>query len=125
MALKTGVEILEGIRYKLRMMGVPIEGYCHTFVDNNSVVTNTSMPESTLKKKSNSIAYNFCRAKSAAGIFRAAWVESANNIADMMTKVHTGPVRDKLRRMVMYPGNLHTELKRQIQAMSLHFKIYV
>src|SRR5210317_308919 len=38
MALKTGVEMLEGLRFKLQMMGVPIEGYCHTFVDNNSVV---------------------------------------------------------------------------------------
>jgi len=37
MALKTGVEILQGLRYKLRMMGVPIDGYCHTLVDNKSV----------------------------------------------------------------------------------------
>ena len=58
MALKTGVELLEGLVYKLQMMGVPIEGYCHTCVDNMSVVNNTSVPESVLKKKSNSIAYN-------------------------------------------------------------------
>jgi len=61
MALKTGVEMLEGLRFKLQMMGVPIEGYCHTFADNNSVVCNGSMPESTLRKKSNSVAYNYVR----------------------------------------------------------------
>jgi len=51
MALKTSVELLEGLIYKLLMMGVPIEGYCHTFVDNMSVVNNTSVPEYVLKKK--------------------------------------------------------------------------
>ena len=51
MALNTGVELLEGLSYKLQMMGVPIEGYCHTCVDNMSVVNNTSVPESVLKKK--------------------------------------------------------------------------
>ena len=51
MALKTGVELLEGLIYKLQMMGVPIEGYCHTCVDNMSVVNNTSILESVLKKK--------------------------------------------------------------------------
>jgi len=43
MALKTGVELLEGLIYKLKMMGVPIEGYCHTCVDNMSVFNNASV----------------------------------------------------------------------------------
>jgi len=59
MALKNGVELLEGPIYKIQMMGVPIEGYCHTCVHNMSVVNNTSIPESTLKKKSKSIAYHY------------------------------------------------------------------
>jgi hypothetical protein len=49
-ALKTGVEIEKGLRYKLRMMGIPLEGDAHVRVDNMSVVKNTSVPESTLKK---------------------------------------------------------------------------
>jgi hypothetical protein len=36
--MKTGVEITEGLRYKLRMMGVPLDGPAHVKVDNMSVV---------------------------------------------------------------------------------------
>ena len=49
MACKTAVEQLEGLHYKLRMMGVPIDGYAHMKIDNMSFVNNTSTPESTLK----------------------------------------------------------------------------
>ncbi len=43
------VELIEGLRYKLRMFGIPIEGPTNVFCDNQSVVTNTTKPESTLK----------------------------------------------------------------------------
>ena len=52
-AIKTGVEALIGIRYKLHMMGVPLNGPTYVYGDNMSVIYNTSRPESTLKKKSN------------------------------------------------------------------------
>jgi hypothetical protein len=61
------VEICEGLRYKLRMMGVPLDGHTHVKADNMSVVKNTSNPESMLKKKSNSIAYHYVRERAAAG----------------------------------------------------------
>ena len=57
-ALKAGVEALRGLRYKLRMMGVPIRGPTFIYGDNMSVIYNTSRPESTLKKKCNSICYH-------------------------------------------------------------------
>jgi hypothetical protein len=41
-AMKHGIENLRGIRYKLRMMGVPIDGAARIFGDNMSVVTNLS-----------------------------------------------------------------------------------
>ena len=58
-ASKTGIEMIKGLRYKLRMMGIPIEGHAHVRIDNMSVVNNTMKPESMLKKKSNAIAYHF------------------------------------------------------------------
>ncbi len=85
-ALKTGIEIVKGMRYKLRMLGVPIDGHAHMRVDNMSVVKNSSVPESVLKKKSNSIAYHFVRESVAARIARVAYEESGNNKADMLTK---------------------------------------
>eukprot|EP00804_Cyclotella_cryptica_P014224 CCRYP_005635-RA/>CCRYP_005635-RA protein AED:0.45 eAED:0.45 QI:0/-1/0/1/-1/0/1/0/94 len=56
--MKHGIENLLGIHYKLRMMGLPIQGTSYVYGDNMSVVTHTSKPESTLKKKSNSICYH-------------------------------------------------------------------
>lgn len=116
MALKTAVELLEGLRYKLRMMGVPLEGYAFVFVDNQSVLANTSRPESTLKKKSNSIAYNYCRSVAAADIYRSGYVPTDQNWSDMLTKIHTGPKRAELREGIMYPGDTESkkEAKRQV-----------
>jgi hypothetical protein len=102
MALKTGMELLEGIRYKLRMMGIGIDGHAHVRVDNMSVVTNSSVPESTLKKKSNSIAYHYVRSKVAADIARIAYEPTGSNLADMLTKIQSGPVRQNLVRQVLY-----------------------
>ncbi len=54
-AMKLGMEVLRGIRYKLRMMGVPIAGPTYIYGDNMPVIHNTQQPESTLKKKNLSI----------------------------------------------------------------------
>ena len=59
--MKQGVEALRGIRFKLRMMGIKIDGPTYVYGDNMSVIHNTSKPESILKKKSNSICYTFVR----------------------------------------------------------------
>jgi hypothetical protein len=59
-AMKTGIELVVGLCYKLQMMGIPLDGSTCVLADNMSVVNNTSCPESQLKKKSNSIAYHFC-----------------------------------------------------------------
>jgi hypothetical protein len=102
MALKTGVELLEALRYKLRMMGVPIERYTQVKVDNVSVVNNTSVPESTLKKKSNSIAFHYVRSKCAADVCRISYKSTKTNLADMLTNAQSGPVRQNLASNVMF-----------------------
>jgi hypothetical protein len=43
-AAKTSIEMVEGLRYKLRMMGVAIDGATSVFCDNASVVQNSSNP---------------------------------------------------------------------------------
>jgi hypothetical protein len=86
-ALKTAVELIKGLRYKLRMMGIPLDGHAHVRVDNMSVVNNTTAPESTLKKKSNAIAYHFVQESVAAGIIKVGYETSKTNIADMLTKI--------------------------------------
>ena len=58
MAMKTAVEANWGFCYKLQMMGVPLDGLTYIYGDNMSILHNVGNPGSTLKKKSNSIAYH-------------------------------------------------------------------
>jgi hypothetical protein len=102
-AMKIGVEALRGLRYKLRMMGVPISGPSAVYGDNMSVVHNTQRPESTLKKKSNSICYHFVREAVAMGECRIAHISTHENVADIATKlIPGGQKRDHLVGKVLY-----------------------
>ena len=48
-AAKQAVELIMEVRYALRMMGVPFDGPALMLGNNNSVVLNTTMPNSMLK----------------------------------------------------------------------------
>jgi hypothetical protein len=85
-ALRTAVELIIGLQYKLRMFGVPLAGPANVFCDNQSVVHNASTPESTLAKKHNAICYHCVREAAAASIVRAAKEDSKTNLADGLTK---------------------------------------
>ena len=102
-ALKTAMELVEGLRYKLRMMGVPLEGPCHMKVDNMSVVHNCSNPASQLKKKSNAIAYHYVRERCAGRepVARVSYIPSEDNSSDQCTNLQPGPVRKRLAEMVL------------------------
>ena len=63
-AMKQGMEASRGLRYKLHMMGVPIVGPTYTYSDNMSTIHNIQHPDSTSKKKSNSICYHAIRESS-------------------------------------------------------------
>jgi hypothetical protein len=102
-ALKIATEILRGLHYKLRMMGIPIAGPSYVYCDNNSVVTNSTTPASTLKKKSNSIAYHAVRWSVAADEQRVTYVPSEDNVGDILTKpLPGGYKRDSLVRRVLH-----------------------
>ena len=57
-AMHIAVEMIKALRYKLRMFSIPIDGSANVFCDNKSVVTRGTIPDSTLKKKHNLIAYH-------------------------------------------------------------------
>ena len=86
-AAKIAVEQVEGLRYKLRMMGIPVDGPTNFFCDNESVVTNSSKPESPLKKKHCAIAYHRVREAQARRVVRVAWEDTESNLADLFTKM--------------------------------------
>jgi hypothetical protein len=99
--MKTAVELTEGLRYKLRMMGVPVDGPTGILADNMSVVHNCSNPASQLKKKSNSIAYHYVRERAAMDVV-SEYIKTTENLADMFTKSQPGPVRKRLADQVLY-----------------------
>ena len=67
------------------MMGIPVIGCSLLYGDHQSVLCNTCIPDSTLKKKNHAIAYQFVRE----GVAREEWVtgyvKSENNSADTLT----------------------------------------
>ena len=102
-AMKHGVEALRGLRYKLRMMGVPISGPSYIYGDNMSVIYNTQRPDSTLKKKSNSVCYHFVREAVAMGECVTGHVPTNENPADITTKIISGGAkRDSIVRKLLY-----------------------
>jgi hypothetical protein len=78
--------MIDGLRYKLQMMGVQVDGPTNVFCDNESVVKNSTRPGSTLKKKHNAIAYHRVRKAQAAGDVRIAKEDGTTNLADILTK---------------------------------------
>ena len=69
------------------MMGVPLDGEMNVFCNNESVFKSSMLPESTLKKKHNSIAYHCTHETQAANIVCIAWEKSNMNRADLLTKL--------------------------------------
>ena len=104
LALKTCLEDVEHIRFKLRMFGVPImEGHAtNVFCDNEAVVKNSCNVDSTLNKKHSSVAYHFTRWCVAAGVATLGWISSQENLADAFTKRLSATVRDYLFGNWMY-----------------------
>jgi hypothetical protein len=94
--MKHGIKTLRGLRYKIHMMGVPLSGPTYIYGDNKSQVTNSSRPESTLKKKCNLIFYHPIRELVAMGETLLAHIRNGENLADFLTKMTSGAKRRKL-----------------------------
>ena len=85
-AARIATELIMELRYQLRMIGVPIDGPAVMFGDNQSVVLNTTVPSSVLKKKHHACAYHRVREAIAANILVFRHIRSEENFADILTK---------------------------------------
>ena len=72
--------------YVLRMLGVPLDGPALMLGDNMSVIVNTSIPSSQLKKKHNATAYHHVCESIAAKILHFAHIPLTANSTDCLTK---------------------------------------
>ena len=77
-------------------------GPTYIYGDNMSVINNTSKPESTLKKKSNSICFHAARASVASGESLTSHIRTHHNSADLLTKVTYGNKRRTLVNGLLY-----------------------
>jgi hypothetical protein len=95
MAMKAATEYVRGLRFKLRMMGIPVECHTHIYGDNQSVLANTTMPHA--------MAFHFVREGTARDEWRTAYINTHDNPSDMLTKVlPSGEKRRKFCRLVLY-----------------------
>ena len=102
MAMKRGAEHARGLRYKLRMMGIPAELPAFAYAGSKPAIASSSVPEPTLKKKSNSIAYNFVREGCAADEWRITYISASSNPSGLVAKcLAPGEKREKFVGMLV------------------------
>ena len=103
-AARVATEMVMELRYTLRSLGVPLDGPGLLFGDNQSVVTNTTLPSSTLKKKHNAIAYHKVRETIASGAMAFIHIPGTINPADLLTKPLGPHIHNKLVHPLLH-GN--------------------
>ena len=74
-------------------MGVLIVGPTYTYGDNMSTIHNMQRPDSTIKKKSNSICYHAIREAVVMQEILTGHVRTDENAADLLTKVVSGGIK--------------------------------
>jgi hypothetical protein len=100
--MKHGIEKLQGLCYKLCMMGIPLTEPSYIFTDNKSQVPSLTIPELTLKKKCNSIFYHVVRESVAMGESLITHINPDDNLSDLMTKVTRGSKRCQSVGNILY-----------------------
>jgi hypothetical protein len=114
-AMKNGMEALRGLRYKVRMMGVHLDGPCYINGDNMSVIHNTQQPESVLKKKLNSVCYHTVREAVAVGECLTSHISTNDNPANLCTKIIPGGQKQARSFGRSHPSHLMLPLRRGSQ----------
>ena len=85
-AARIATEQIMDIRYTLMAMGVPVEQTSWLLGYNGSVIMQSTIPHSVLKKRHNALAYHKVRWAIAAKIMKFCKVAGTENIADVLTK---------------------------------------
>ena len=90
-ATRTAVDQIIANRITLRYLGVPVKGSSLLFGDNESVVTNSTVPHSKLGRRHTALAYHRTREAIAAGILRYHHIDGNKNPADILSKHWDNP----------------------------------
>ena len=95
----------------LRLMGGNVDDTSLPLGDNRSVVINTTIPISVLKKKHCALSYHKVRETISCGILRFTHIESTQNYSDLLTKAlprikFYSLVEPSLFRQPIHKGNI-------------------
>ena len=101
-AARIAVEIILEVRFTLRMMGIPVEKTSWLLGDNMSVLLNTTIPSSMLKKKHLGVSYHRVREAIAARIILFSHIPSESNFADLLTKPLSSHLHNKLTKQLLF-----------------------
>ena len=85
-AARTAVEQIMDLRFTLRSLGVCLDEVSWMFGDNQSVITSSTIPHSTLSKRWNALSYHRVREAVASGFLRFEHLHTTQNCADSLTK---------------------------------------
>ena len=85
--VRTMIEIILGLHYKLRIFGIPIDSSCNIYCDNEAVTKSSMKPHATLKKTHISIAFHQVREAVVGEIALIFYEKTKSNHADLITKV--------------------------------------
>ena len=96
---RIATEQIIAIRYRLRMLGVPVNTHSVLLGDNRSVQISGSQPSSQLQKKHLAVAFHKIREAVAARIILFSWIGTSFNVADVLTKPLNG---QKYRSLISY-----------------------
>ena len=105
-AARIATDQLIDLRYTLRMFGAPLDGSGWMFGDNESVITNSTIPSSTLKKRHNALSYHRVREACAAGVMWFIHTPGKTNVADVLTKyLPWCDMKDKIGPVLFWKGD--------------------
>jgi hypothetical protein len=85
-AVKIAFDQIIDLRTTLRYLGVPVNEKSFMFGDNQAGVNNSSIPQSSLNKRHNALAYDSVREMIAANVLGYYWIDGKANPADIVSK---------------------------------------
>ena len=107
-AARIATDQIIDLRYTLMYLGVPIRSRSYMFGDNKSVVDSTSIPTSTLSKKSTLASYHKVREAIAAGYLQYNWKDGKSNPADILSKHgEFSSIWPLLKPLLFWKGHTH------------------
>ena len=111
-AARTAVDQIIDIRTTLRYLGVPIRDKSYMFGDNKSVVTISTIPNSTISKRHHLASYHRVREAIAAKFISFHWKDGKSNPADILSKHwEFATVWPMLKPILFWRGETATQLK--------------